>query len=169
MAQKRSRGRPSRLQDPEFLKLTAECFAAGMSRQAMMEELGVKDRDTITRWRRDPRVKELVKKLIEDRVIQISRRVDSVIEGRLTHADKLSTEELIKIRKEYGGAVTARTEKADDALDGAWAALQENPDFVEELEQLMSRAESAQEAKSEDEGPEPHLALVEPPEAAEQE
>lgn len=138
------RGRPSRLEDPEFLQLVAECFAAGMSRQEMCDELDVADKDTITRWRRDARVKAKVMKLIQDRAIQISRKIDSVIEGRLAHTDDMSIEELIKIRKEYGGASVQRREVADDAtVHEALEALEDNPELVEEIEKLLGKDSDA--------------------------
>lgn len=113
-------GRPSNLSDPAFLKLTAECFAAGMTREKMCEELGVADPMTITRYRKDPRVKAVVQKLIEDRAIRISAKVDSKIEYKLQDRDgDLTVDELIKIRKEYGGASLARKEIDDSVVEGA--------------------------------------------------
>lgn len=113
-----------------------------MSRTEMMEELNVKSKDTITHWRRDPRVKALLTKLNSDRAVQISSKVDSVIQGRLTHAKEMSVDELIKIRKEYGGPA-ARREEADSAVtEEAMKALEENPNLVEELEQLLAKADS---------------------------
>lgn len=104
----------------------------------MADELGVKDLDTITRWRRDPRVKATVTRLLEDRIIQVSRRVDSIIEGRLSHADEMDTETLLKIRKEYGGAAVARTEKADDAtVQQAMDAIEDDPDLPDKLAKLL--------------------------------
>ncbi|MBA3240074.1 MAG: hypothetical protein H0T60_02515 [Acidobacteria bacterium] len=141
------KGRPSRLEDPEFAQLVAELLAAGASRENMCEELGVGDRSTITKWRKDPRVKARVQKLTEDRVIQISRRVDSTIMGRLAHAQDMTVDELIKIRKEYGGSALARTEKADDdTVSDAWDKVQENPDLIKELEEVVRKggAEAAE-------------------------
>jgi hypothetical protein len=107
--------RPNPLADPEFAKEVAEMFAAGASRQDMCDALGVKDRDTITRWRRDPRVKAIALKIIEDRVLQVTRKVDGVIAERLEHANEMTIQELIMIRKEFlGGALRAQTEKADE-------------------------------------------------------
>lgn len=135
------RGRPSRLDDPEQLRLIAELFAAGYSRQAMCDELEVKDKDTITRWRRDPRVKAIVTKLIEDRAIQISRKIDSVIEGRLSRAEDMKIVDLIAIRKEYGGSKVQSKEVADDAtINDAIEALEANPDLADDLEALLQKA-----------------------------
>ncbi len=153
MAQK---GRPSRLSDPEFLKRVAQCFYAGMSRDAMCKELNVSDPDTITRWRRDPRVQAIVAKLNSDRVLQISRKVDSIIEGRLSRADQLDTETLIKIRKEYGGAAVSRTERPDDdTMAEAMEALEEDPEFVDALEEFIrTRTKGRNEESTPTEGSE---------------
>lgn len=139
-------GRPSRLSDPSFLKRVAQCFYEGLSRKAMCEELDVKDEETITRWRRDPRVKALVAKMNEDRVMQISRKVDSIIEGRLAHAKDMDTDTLIKIRKEYGGSTVARRETDDSAITEAMEALETNPDFAEELEEFLKKPRTPQAA-----------------------
>jgi hypothetical protein len=146
-------GRPSRLADPEFLRLVAEHFAAGASRQDMCDELGVKDKDTITRWRHDPRVKAIVSKINADRVIQISRKVDSIIEGRLSQADKLDTETLLKIRKEYGGAAVSRKEANDDAVSAeAMKRLEEDPTIGDRLLEALN---GPQEAPTEPSAPKP--------------
>lgn len=132
-------GRPNPLADAEFAKAVAEAFVSGQSRQEMCDLFGVKDRDTITRWRRDPRVKVHAFKLIEDRVLQVTRRVDAVIAERLENATELSIDELIKIRKEFlGGALRAQTEKADEAtITEAMEAIESNPEFAEELQKLL--------------------------------
>lgn len=129
----------SRLADPEFLKLTATLFANGLSRQAMADELGIKDLATITKWRRDPRIRAQVTRLLEDRIIQVSRRVDSIIEGRLAHAEQMDTETLLKIRKEYGGAAVARIEKTDeDTVQQAMTAIEEDPELPDKLAKLLN-------------------------------
>src|SRR5881392_3522777 len=95
--------RPNPLADPAFAKAVAEMFAAGASRQDMCDAFGVKDKDTITRWRRDPRVKSYALKIIEDRILQVTRKVDGVIAERLEHAHEMTVQELILIRKEFLG------------------------------------------------------------------
>ena len=131
------------LDEPSFVKVVAELFASGIGRQPMLDELqdmgyDVRDKDTISRWRKDPRVKILVQRINEDRAIQISRRIDSVIEGRLTRADQIPTETLLKIRKEYGGSTLGRQEIANDAVTaGALQAMEENPTFAADLEKLV--------------------------------
>lgn len=134
------KGRPSRLDEPGFMREVAELFAAGKSRREMCEELDVADRDTITRWRKDPRIRALVARLIEDRAIQVSRKIDSVIEGRLSQAENMTIDELIKIRKEFGGATVKGREIADDTtVEQAWEAVAENPKLAQELEELFEQ------------------------------
>lgn len=106
----------------------------------MCDILGVKDRDTITRWRRDPRVKGIILKLIEDRILQVTRKVDGVIADRLERADELTITELLAIRKEFlGGALRAQTEKADeDTIAEAQDWIERNPEAAEQLESLLT-------------------------------
>lgn len=133
-------GRPHRLDDPEFAKEVAQAFVDGYSRTDMCEMFDVKDPSTITRWRRDPRVKAISMKLVEDRVVQISRKVDSQIEARLANAENMSLKELLSIRKEFlGGSLREQTEKADDkAVNEAMKAVENNPDLVKELEKMLT-------------------------------
>lgn len=132
--------RINQLADPDFAQNVAELFAAGLSRAQMCEELGVRDRATITRWRRDPRVRARALKIIEDRVLQVTRRVDSSIARRLQDADKLTVRELLDIRREFlGGALRAQTERADDAtINETMAALESNPDLMAGIERLLA-------------------------------
>lgn len=132
--------RPTPLSDPDFAKKVAEAFAAGMSRKQMCELFGVRDVDTITRWRRDPRVKAHALKIIEDRVLQVTRKVDGVIAERLEHASEMTIQELLSIRKEFlGGALRAQTERADEhTVNEAMEALESNPTLVEDLEKLLA-------------------------------
>lgn len=96
--------------------------------------------DTITRWRRDPRVKAHAFKIIEDRVLQVTRKVDGVIADRLERASEMTITELLSIRKEFlGGALRARTESIDDGTIGeAQDFLENNPDAVELMERMFA-------------------------------
>lgn len=133
-------GRPHALADPDFAKQVAEAFIAGLTRPEMCEMFGVKDPDTITRWRRDPRVKAHALKLTEDRILQVTRKVDSVMENRLQNAENLTVRELLDIRKEYlGGALRAQTEKADEeTIAEAASFLEDNPEAAEQLKEILS-------------------------------
>jgi hypothetical protein len=132
--------RPNPLADPDYAKAVAEAFADGCSRPQMCEMFGVKDKDTITRWRRDPRVKALALKIIEDRVLQVTRKVDGVIAGRLENAENMTVQELLAIRKEFlGGALRAQTEKADEnTIQEAQEFLEKHPDAMEQLEAMLA-------------------------------
>jgi hypothetical protein len=101
---------------------------------------GVKDPDTITRWRRDARVKGYALKIIEDRVLQVTRKVDGVIAERLEHASDMTIAELLAIRKEFlGGALRAQTEKADEATVGEMQEfLEQFPEAADELDKMLS-------------------------------
>lgn len=134
------KGRPHALADPEFCKQVAQAFVDGLSREAMCEMFGVRDRSTISRWRRDPRIKGHAMKMVEDRVMQITRKVDAKIEGILNNTQNLTVTELLAIRKEFlGGALRTQTEKADeDTMHEATAAIEANPNLVEELEALLA-------------------------------
>ena len=125
---------------PEFAKQVAEAFAAGQSRKQMAELFNVKDLDTITRWRRDPRVKMHAFKIIEDRVLQVTRKVDGVIAERLEHAEDLTMTELLALRKEFlGGKLRERTESIDeDTIGEAQEWLENNPDAVEIIDNMFS-------------------------------
>lgn len=132
--------RPNPLADPDFAAKVGEAFAAGASRNDMCEMFGVKDPMTITRWRKDPRVKSVALKLIEDRVLQVTRKVDGVIAERLEHASDMTITELLAIRKEFlGGALRSQTEKADDeTVNEAASWLEANPEKAAALEELLS-------------------------------
>ena len=133
--------RPNPLADPEFAKQVAEAFVDGCSRSEMCDMFGVKDKDTITRWRRDPRVKAHALKLTEDRVLQVTRRVDAVIENKLRNAGDMTVAELVMIRKEFlGGALRRRTEDVDEGtVTEAMEALENNPNLAEELADLLKQ------------------------------
>jgi hypothetical protein len=140
----RGRGRPSYLSDPENVKNVAEAFSIGMSREDMCDTFGVSDPGTITRWRKDARVKAAVRKIVNDRILRISSKTDHVIEGRLAQATDMTIDELIKIRKEYGGSALARTDASDDAIiNEAMEALEENPQLLDQLKEVLSRAQIA--------------------------
>lgn len=131
--------RPNPLADPEFAKLVAEAFVDGLSRQQMCDTFGVKDRDTITRWRRDARVKAIASKLIEDRVLQVTRKVDGEISARLENAGNLTVKELIDIRREFlGGQFRKQVEGADaETVAEAMDVLENTPNFMDELERVF--------------------------------
>lgn len=136
-------GSQSKLSDPDFVKLVAEAFSNGMARSEMAETFGV-SKGTITTWRRDPRVRAQTLKLIEDRVIRITSKIDAIIGHRLQYAEDIETETLIKIRKEYlGGALrTASEGKGADAetINEAMNEIEADPERLKELTELLGRS-----------------------------
>lgn len=168
------RGRLNGLNDPERVKLAAAMYVEGVSRTDMAKELGVSTW-TITQWRKDPRVRAQVTKLVEDRVMRIVGKTDHIIEGRLQDATNMDTELLLRIRKEFlGGAFRALHEggKADEAtVYEAMGEVEADPELLIGLRELLSRRSEAQaEAKrrADDDEPlaaEPVEALGEDPNA----
>lgn len=134
-------GRPHTLADPEKCRQVAEMFVAGCTRPEIAEVMGITDLDTVTRWRRDPRVKAIAFKLIEDRVLEVTRKVDSVIAQRLQEAENLTMKELLEVRKEFlGGKLRERTENADEGtMAEAMELLENDPNFVDRLEKAFQR------------------------------
>jgi hypothetical protein len=137
--------RPNPLADPQFAKMVAEAFVAGESRQSMADLFGVKDLDTITRWRRDPRVQTIALKLTKDRVLQVTRKVDAKLAQILEDSDDLTVTELLAIRKEFlGGVLRDQTEQVDDqTLSETQDLIEANPNFVEEFQALVDAAKAA--------------------------
>ncbi len=98
---RKGKGRPTRIDDPEFAEQVAEAYICGASRLEMADVFGV-CKDTVTNWIHDPRVKAYTSKLAEERVARLTRKVDSEIEARLT-SDKIKTiddDTLLRFRKE---------------------------------------------------------------------
>jgi alkanesulfonate monooxygenase SsuD/methylene tetrahydromethanopterin reductase-like flavin-dependent oxidoreductase (luciferase family) len=145
-------GQTSLLNDPEKCNEIAADMATGMSNPDLAEKYEVTKR-TVMRWRRDPRVRGPLHKYTEDRIMSITRRVDSKIESILDNSD-LTVQELILIRKEFlGGALRtqAETSTADDpeTVAAAMQALEENPGFMEEMERLISSQPDEEDEPSE--------------------
>lgn len=140
-------GRPHGLSDPERVKLAAAMYVEGMTRAQMSKELGVSEW-TITQWRKDPRVRAQVTKLVEDRVMRIVGRTDHIIEARLQSADEMDTDLLLRIRKEFlGGAFRALHEggKADDeTVYEAMNEVEADPELMDGLRELLARRSEAQ-------------------------
>ena len=105
----------------------------------MADLFGVKDLDTITRWRRDPRVRSIAMKLTQDRILQVTRKVDSKIAQILEDGNDLTVRELLDIRKEFlGGVFRDEAEGADErTLTDAQELLEEDPAFMDNLRELL--------------------------------
>jgi len=129
--------RPHALADPDYVKEVAEAFANGCTREEMSETFSV-TKATITRWRKDPRVKRQVHTILGERVQRVSSKVDSVIEARLQNAENLTIKELLDIRREFvGDNLRNKLDEADgDTINAAMEAV-EDPDFVAKLAGMM--------------------------------
>lgn len=139
-----SAGRPSALADPEFAQEVAAAFAEGLSRAEMCGLFNVKDPATITRWRKDPRVKGILKTLLSDRVAEVTRKIDAKIAAILGDPNhEWTVQELVMLRKEMlGGAMRAETEKADDLTVNEAMAAMDDPKFREDLAAIFERSGS---------------------------
>ncbi len=146
-------GRPSGLQDPERVKLAAAMFVEGATRADMAGELGVSEW-TITQWRKDPRVRAQVTKLVEDRVMRIVGKTDHIIEGRLQNAEDMETDLILRIRKEFlGGAFRALHEGGSASEQTTYEAMdqvQADPELLEGLRALLARKAEAKELEDAD-------------------
>jgi predicted transcriptional regulator len=148
-----TQGRPHGLNDPERVKLAAAMFVEGSTRADMAAELGVSEW-TITQWRKDPRVRAQVTRLVEDRVQRIVGKTDHIIEGRLQNAEEMETELLLRIRKEFlGGAFRALHEGGQVDADTVHEAMDEveaDPELLAGLRELLNRRTEAQKLEAEE-------------------
>lgn len=143
---KAGRGSPSALDDPEFVELFAKAVSEGLTITQLAELFSVA-RSTINLWKKDLRVKAAAMKIVEERVLSISRRVDREIEARLQEPKDITIDELLKIRKEFlGGALRLQTQgsKNDDrTVHESQTLLEENPEFATELQELLRKNSTA--------------------------
>lgn len=130
------------LDDPERFELFVEALCSGATAVELAKIFDVHE-NTIRNYKRDPRVRAASLKHIEDRVLRITRKTDSIIEQRLQDADELDTDTLLKIRKEFlGGAFRMQTQggKTDaKTINDAMDEIEENPEFAKELQELLAR------------------------------
>jgi transcriptional regulator with XRE-family HTH domain len=130
------------LDDPDQLRLFAECIAAGLSAKEIVELLHISTK-SVARYRKDQRVIAACMKIIEARVVRITRRIDTEIERRLDEeAADIDTDTLLRIRKEYlGGQLRLQTQGSDpgaDVINDAISQIEESP-FAAELQELLER------------------------------
>lgn len=137
-------GRPSRLADPGFVDLLATMLINGQTREQICKELNVGDAGTVSKWKKDPRVKAAADKLIKDRILVITARTDAAIMRRLENADEMTVKEILEVRKEFlGGKMRDRTEDIDEeTVNEMQDWLSENPDDADALEKMLSGAAS---------------------------
>jgi transposase len=133
------RGRPSRLNDPGFIDLFAALVVSGATNEEIAQQCEISDR-SVRNYKKDPRVKAAAIKLTEDRILRITRKVDSEIEQRLQHPNEIPTDELIKLRKEYlPGFVRQQVDAQADAatIEEVMTEIEDDPELAEKLRELV--------------------------------
>jgi hypothetical protein len=139
---KAGRGRPSKLDDPEYIVLFAQALAEGLTIPELADLFIIGQR-TAREHKNNPLVRAAALKYIEERVIRITRKVDSQIEQRLQNVAVLDTATLLKIRKEFlGGVMRLQTQggKDDpDTISAAQSQLEDNPELVAKLLDLVKQ------------------------------
>lgn len=138
-------GRPHKLADPAYVELVATMFINGMTRQQMCDELDIKDVGTITRWKKDPRVKAASDKLLKERIGIIAARTDAEILKRLDEAEHLTIKEILAIRNEFmGGKMRDTLDTVDsDTVNDLQDYLAQNPEDAAALEEMLGRQSSS--------------------------
>jgi len=141
--------RISRIDDPEFLEMVADAYVRGLSINQMSEHFGV-HRSTIAHWRRDPRVKLAAKRLHDERVMAMTRRVDAEIQRRLVeNVTEMDDETLIRLRKELLGGTTkielSGQVDTKSAQGDLWGVLDANPQLVQQIGAMLTAAKQLPE------------------------
>lgn len=138
--QRKGTGRPSRLDDPEYVEQFGKAVAMGLDTKELSLVFNVPER-TVRQHKRDPRVVAVAKKFVEERVLGVVRKTDSEIETRLRQAKNMTTKELLEIRKEFlGGVFRQETEggrEDPDTITSAQSAIEANPELGVKLAEFI--------------------------------
>jgi transposase len=128
----------SKLANPEFAQAVAEAYAKGVSTEEMADIFNV-HKDTIRSWCRDPRVLALSGKITYERVLRITRKLDSEMEKRLEEVEEMDPELMLKIRKEYLGrtGIGEVAGTTPETVGNTVKALEENPGLADALKDLL--------------------------------
>lgn len=126
--------RPSLMDDEAIRKQVAEMHADGNTRKAIASKFDV-HYDTVSSWLQREDVKAQVDKILRDRTHRILRSVDTRIETMIQNIDKLSLDELLKVRKEF---LPDRKEiklnvSKEDALSELWERVAEDPEAAQAI------------------------------------
>lgn len=132
----------SRIDDPGYAEALAELAAAGLSHEEIA--VGLADgthKDTVRRWLRHPKVQAHLSRLREERVNRVTRKIDQVIEGRLSDPNALRSmdmKDLVALRRELLGPAAQRvvvSRGADEAEATAelMGLLARNPELAQAL------------------------------------
>ncbi len=139
------RGRPSRLDNPDFAKAVAEAYVSGMNFTDIGEMFGV-TANTISIWCKNPVVVAHASRIAQERVLRIVRKTDAAIEKRLESVDdetKISTDLLLKIRRELDrsihlDAASHAQNSEPDAMSSIVGKLEENPELARQLQEWVA-------------------------------
>lgn len=148
------RGRPSPLNDPEWVDVFAHALAEGLTIKELAAEFNIGER-TVKTYKKDQRVKNAALRHVEDRIIRITRRTDSKLDALLVSKEfnELAIDErillLLKVRKETLGGVLrmqAETGKADaGTINDTMDALENDPEAAREFAALAERLAAGKE------------------------
>lgn len=145
------RGRPSPLNDPEWVELFARALAEGLTNDQISDEFDIST-TSVKKYKRDPRVKAAALKSVEDRILRVTRRTDTKIDLLVSGPkfDALDVQDqimlLLKVRKEYLGGVLrlqAESGKVDSGtVNEAMDAMESDPAWAAEMRKLLERSPS---------------------------
>lgn len=126
--------RPSAMDDEANRQRVADLHANGAVRKVIAEEFDVQP-NTVSAWLQREDIKALVDRVLRDRTHRILRSVDTRIETMLQNINKLSLEELLKVRKEF---LPDRKEiklnvSKEDALSELWERVAEDPEAAQAI------------------------------------
>lgn len=137
-----SKGRPHRLNDPEFAKSVAELWIRGVTYGEMAETLDC-HKDSIRTWVKDPRVLAHARTLARERTLRITRSLDGEIDRRLANVEDWALDEILKVRKEYldRPLKVGDNAEADTAstMNEVSEAMDQDPDLAAALMELVTK------------------------------
>jgi len=131
----------SPIADPAVAKAVAQSYVNGDSREEMADLFGV-HKDTISSWTKDPRVQAHTVRFATERVLRITRKIDSSIERLLDDVDELDVDVRLKIRKEYTERALKNLALPGDndqakTVSETIEALESDPETARELQRLL--------------------------------
>jgi hypothetical protein len=132
----------SRIDDPGYAEAVAELLATGATYKEVAAALeDGTHHDTVRKWSRHPKVQAHLSRLREERVNRVTRKLDSVIEGRLSDPEALRSmdmKDLVALRRELLGpaaqrVVVSRGADEAEATMELMRVLSRNPELATAL------------------------------------
>jgi transposase len=134
--------------EPHLREIVAESYVNGMTNAQIADAIGYGVHpDTITDYKRHPKVQAIAERLTKERHLQITSKIDASLLKRLDHVDKIDTETLLKIRKEIlperieVNDTTKRASLVEELMDLA----DEDPELAQRLLDANAAAADATE------------------------